>query len=75
MRGGRQTDITKQTVAFRNFLNAPKNKHRSAVNYIGSKNIGKIILSYFWRDSPPPVDQDLLFNEVSRSHTTTHHCR
>jgi len=29
---------------------------------------------FFWRDSPP-VDQDLLIIEVSRSHTTTHHSR
>jgi len=28
----------------------------------------------FWRNSPP-VGQGLLLHEVSRSHTTTHHCR
>jgi hypothetical protein len=28
----------------------------------------------FWRDSPP-VGQDLLIHEVSRSLTTTHHSR
>jgi len=33
-----------------------------------------IIIIIIWHNSPP-VGQDFLFHEVSRSHTTTHHTR
>jgi hypothetical protein len=61
-------------VAINNFENTHKRNWR--INLEGGREGDEIDHGHFFPfGDSPPVGQDLLIYEVSRSHSMTHHCR